>query len=566
MLTLPEWLQLVGLQGRNPFANKQADDEREWLEAVFVEHPAYNAMAREAEPRSSILHAARGAGKTTTCTMFEHLCIEEAAHRRPLVVRLQEWIPLVDLLDQPLHSQVNGYLELLFGHVVLALLATCDAAWITSPDDPSLRSYLAWFCTRYADRLTDQELARLIRSSRLLREPPVPIAAPPHRLSRQPPLQQLRWLLRALRAANVRTVYILVDRVDEVAVTVARPERGADLLLPLLGNLELLELEGLVIKCFIPTAIVEVLRARSQLREDRVRCYDLTWADATGVLLLRKLLQNRLSHFSGGAVQSLAALADSSLRDIDDQVSRAAAGSPRQLLILSENLLLARAADATGEDLLIRPRHVSQVLVAAAEPSTVVAPTAPGSPALVTPAYTAEPAAGSEASAPEPAASVEGATPPPSQAPATGGVAPQHTALAHPQAGAAAGVPLLTLGADGCIARGGIPIAGWQHLPSRQREVLRYLFGKPNTMCHCSELGRNVWNDVAVSDDTVRKVMHRLSEFLHRELSGEPYLEKITGGYYVLRHAVAVPVVAQTPTAADDEQPPSGPAPDGASS
>lgn len=534
MLTLPEWSQLVGLQGRNPFAYKQADEEQEWLEACFVEHPAYDAMVREVDPRSSILHAARGAGKTTTCTMFERLCREEANHRRPLVVRLHEWIPLVDLIDQPLQIQVNGYLEALFGQITYALAATCNEPWLHPPEDPSLRHFLAWFCTKYAARLTDDELTHLVHTSRLLREPTPLAVAPPTRLHNQSPLQQLRWLVRALRAANVKTIYVLVDRVDEVAVTVAHPERGADLLLPLLGNLELLELEGLVFKCFIPTSIVTVLRERGQLREDRVRCYDLTWADARGPELLRKLLQNRLSHFSGGSVQSLAPLADSSLRDIDDQISAAAVGSPRQLLVLSENLLLTRANDATGDDLLIQRRHLAAVIGADNAPPARLHPqTAPtGAPKAIQ--------AGAVSSDDTAKPGLDAA--PDSQRDGSGDD-PQH----DPE-----GVPWLTLGTDGRIARGGASIEGWQQLPSRQRDVMQHLFSRVGVLCHYKELGRVIWKDSRISDDTVRKVVDRLQAFLQKGYDGPPYIEKITGGYYVLRHAIPITDPPPSQQTADD--------------
>lgn len=511
MLTLPEWLNLVGLQGHNPFAYKQADDERDWLEEVFVEHPAFNAMLSEVSPHSSILHAARGSGKTTSCMMFERVCRQEASRRRPLVVRLNEWIPLVDYLDKPLQLQVNGYLEALFGHIVTALAATCDAPWLSEPADPSLRAYLAWFCEQYGDELTDEQLAKLTSSSRLLGNSAPPITSAPQRLSRRPPLQQLKWLLHALQAAGFKTVYILVDRVDEVAVTVAHPERGADLLLPMLGNLELLELEGMVVKCFIPTAIVRVLQERRQLRDDRIRCYDLTWADTDKLPLLRKLLQNRLAHFSSGVVTSLAALAESDLRDIDDRVSRAAS-SPRHLLIIGENLLLARAADATERDLLIGRRHLEWALAAQAAPTplTFAAQEAEHRPAEAHPT----------AAEPEPAAT--------------------HSA---------AGVPLLTLGPDGTIARGGVPIPGWQQLPTRQREVINYLFRKPNMLCHYSELGREIWRDSSVGDDTVRKVVARLAKFLAGDAPEDTYIEKVKGGYYVLRHTAAAPYEPAPPAA-----------------
>lgn len=530
MLNLPEWLKLVGLKAQNPFAHKQADHEREWLESVFVEHPAYNAMASEAEPQSSILHAARGAGKTTTCAMFERLCHEEAAHRQPLVVRFDEWLPLVHLLDKPPATQVDGHLTVLFEQIIYALRGTCDATWLNPPADPSLHQFLAWFCRTYGHQLTDRELDHLTRASRLLRSQANLRDTEQSRLNELQPLGQLHLLLRALREANIKTVYILVDRVDELAISVNNPASGADLLLPLLGNLQLLELDGLVVKCFIPSDIVAVLRTRGQLREDRISCYDLSWHGTKATALLGKLLQNRLSHFSQGAVQSMAALAATELRNLDDLLSTAAQGSPRQLLILGEQLILARTADATEQDLLIQPRHVRAVL---------------GETTL------------QEASASQLAIAEHGQSTAPAERPVDESVtlteesySPRITRKPNEERGAGKhatlplavnAVPLLTLNSAGCVARGGEPIEGWQRLPTRQRDVLSYLFRKPDTLCSFKELGREVWNDEQVGDDTVRKVIDRLSKFLHNGLSvmpNPPYIEKVTGGRYILRHAL----------------------------
>ncbi|PDW02316.1 hypothetical protein [Candidatus Viridilinea mediisalina] len=492
MLNLTEWLKLVGLEGGNPFAYKQADVEREWLQACFVEHPAYNALALEHQPRSSILHAARGAGKTSACMMYEQLCLEELPTRRDLVVHFDDWITLLDYQEQSLEQQVAGYLENLFRHVANQLgLIVWQAEWLRPASDPSLQAFLAWFCRTYGDELTDGQLADLLASGRLFsselaaHDPPVVRQRSPH--------NQLTWLLRALHATGWRTLIVLVDRVDEVALSVDDAAQGANLLLPFVGNLPLMEQQGLVFKFFVPSEVVKVLRERKQLRDDRLRCDHLDWAQPQ---MLRQILQNRLRHFSGGRIDSLAALAAPELRDIDDQLVLTAQSSPRRLLLLGETLLQTRAADASSGDLLIRPIHLEQTLL---HQLTIpqLSPTLP----LVS-------------------------------------VAPSLT----PSDPVACNIPRLQMRPDGRVLRGNQEIPDSTKLSRLQRGCLRYLLSKAGTICHYNELGREIWYDETMGEENIRKVLSRLMDFINDGDTKINYIERQSGGAYILQHADLLPL------------------------
>lgn len=528
MLGLDAWLRSVGLDGRNPFANKQADEERDWLQECFVEHPAYDAMARELVLHSSILHAVRGAGKTSTCTMYEQTCADEAEHRRSLVVRLNDWVGLSGLRGTAPHLQLDGYVEVLLPLIVAALWRAREAAWLQPPADPSLRRELAWFCRRYDAELTEGELDALLNTPRLFDAPPAGDDLPP-RVSRLPPRDQIRRLLRALAAAGVKAVIVLVDRVDEVVDSAAEAVVGAELLLPIVGNLLLMERDGLVFKLFIPSEIVAELRAKGKLRHDRIRCYDLSWSGPDGVLLLKRVLQNRLLHFSNLRIDSLAALAATDLRDVvDDRLSEAAEGSPRRLLILGEELFRLRAADATPTDLLIERRHLEAAL---AMPIEIPALRRSDAPAVG--AWAREPAPVAPAAPPPPE---EGAGEPELEPVVDEALAPR------PAPAAADSPPPLRMAPDCTLYRGGEPLPRSQSLPIRQRLVVRYLLSKANTVCHFSELGKEIWNDGAVSEDTVRKVLGRLMAYLSRYQEEPPYLQRLAGGFYLLAPAEPLPL------------------------
>lgn len=492
MLDLTEWLKLVGLEGGNPFAYKQADVERECLQACFVEHPAYNALAREREPRSSMLYAARGAGKTSACMMYEQLCLEELPTRRDLVVHFDDWMALLDYQAQSLEQQVAGYLEHLFRHVANQLGGIVPhVEWLRPPPDASLQTFLIWFCHTYGDELTDGQLAELRASGRLFS--PELAAHEPAVVRQRSPRNQLTWLLRALHAAGWRTLIVLVDRVDEVALSVGDAAQGANLLLPLVGNLPLMEQQGLVFKFFVPSEVVDILRERKQLRDDRLRCDHLDWAQPQ---MLRQILQNRLRHFSGGRIDSLAALAAPALRDIDDQLVQAAHSSPRSLLLLGETLLQTRAADASSSDLLIQAVHLEQTL---AHQLTI--------PQLS-----------------------------PSLAPA------QTEAVATPCNPAACAIPRLRMQPDGRVLRGDQEIPNSTKLPRMQRACLRYLLSRAGSMCHYSELGREIWDDETMGEDNVRKVLSRLMDFINDGDTKINYIERQSGGAYILQHADLLPL------------------------
>ncbi|RRR73079.1 MAG: winged helix family transcriptional regulator [Candidatus Viridilinea halotolerans] len=493
MLDLTEWLKLVGLEEGNPFAYKQADAERAWLQACFVAHPAYNALAYEDEvaPRSSILHAARGAGKTSACMMYEQLCRQNVQHRRSLIVRFDDWMSLVDHQQQPPDQRLTAYLQAIFRQVANSLVHIQALPWLHPPADTSLQSFLAWFCTTYGDELTDSQLSTFTASGRFFR--PEVVAQTPFNRPQLAARSQLSWLLKALTAVGWYTLVILVDRVDEVDMSVDDAQQGADLLLPLVANLPLLEADGLVFKFFVPSEIVAVLRERKQLRDDRIRCDHLDWSDHG---LLRQILQNRLRHFSAGRIDSLAALAAPELRDIDDRLVQAANHSPRTLLLLAEQLMLARVATADSTDLLIQSDHLAQILAAPAAIPQLTPPVA-----LVS------------------------STPDDATAPA-----PQST------------IPLLRMGRDGTLYRGDEALPHSANLPRIQRACLRYLFSMAGTVCHYSELGREIWDDETMGEDNVRKVMQRLMRVVNDEHSDLHYIERRSSGLYILQHAEPLPL------------------------
>jgi DNA-binding response OmpR family regulator len=465
MLSLDEWLLRVGFSGGNPFALRWADDERDRLQEYFVEHGAYHALLDAGQPRSAVLYARRGAGKSTTRLMFAAACA--AAPAPPLVVQLTDWMPLAEAAAAgPL-----GPRELLCELLRLYVAALADAAPPPAAVIPAeAAAPLRWVCQQHGDYLLPGQRAALAAAGWLGGAPE------PHGLDGLPVLRALELLARLTRAVGRPHCYVLVDGVDELCATAASWEAAAAMLAPLLGNIRLLEVPGLAFKCFVPTEVLLVLRERGQLREDRVVCAELTWERGP----LADLLRGRLLAYSDGQVESLAMCAEPDAGDVDDALCRAA-DSPRRLLALADELIRAAAREASDERLLIRGAQLAR---------------------LLTPAPAAQPA-------------------PPAPA------APPPAALAP-----------LRLAADGTLWRGEAQIEAARRLSPLQRRLLEYLYEHSGTICSTDQLIDVTWSDRERPNDrdSLRRLVERLVEIIEPDPKAPAYLERIYGGYYVLRN------------------------------
>lgn len=357
MLGLADWLKRFGFEEGSPFAPKGGEDEQDRLSEYFVEHQAYHAMVDAGPGRSSILHAPRGAGKSSTRRMFEAHCRAHPDRLRPILVSLTDWMPVAERASL---SSI-GARDLLAEIMRRFLVALSEAQGVAPAADslpPHAAGHLRWIGHTYAGYLSPEKRDSL--EQRGLIRPPTPEDPDRGRYSLvdRPVLDCLGVLATISRSAGFSICYVVIDGVDELCQTTADWSVGADLIAPLLSNIRMLEVPGIAFKCFVPSEIIAVLRARSQLREDRIATFEMTWSLED----LHKLLESRLIVYSNGRYQSLAMLAKPDFADVDSELCRAAQGSPRRLLNLCERLLRACAEDATNDEMLLRRVHLREVL------------------------------------------------------------------------------------------------------------------------------------------------------------------------------------------------------------
>jgi hypothetical protein len=500
---LNEWLRRVGLHG-NPFALKQADEEGELLQACFVEHPAYAMIRSIDSPRSTLIHAPRGGGKSSARRMFEDYCASYA-DKRLFVVPLLDWNWAADegYVDDP--APARAYVPELLRQFVVALATEAVRHALTPPQDAIMAGYLSWICATYDDYL-DARQRDLLHARSLATSVEATLECR-YNLKSMSISRILRLLVDIVGALGFSACFVLIDRIDELPQTVADRNAGANLILPLIGNLAVVETPGLVFKMFVPSEIVELLRIRHLLREDRLSCIGISWEGDEGRRLLRSLLQQRLLYFSNGELPSLAPLAEPDLRDLDEQLIQAARESPRALLNIGDLLLNYCAEESTDYELRIARRHLTAAL---AEAERRMAAQRLG-------AQSGEPDLKAD-----PAPELPQATP--------------ERRSGAVKSASGEDVPLLSIAPDGTIYRGVAPLPHWQDIPPLQRKLLEYLYKHSGRKCERKELMKHLWSNEEEDPQMLRKLVKRLAEYIEFDPKRPVYLQQIRGGALALRH------------------------------
>lgn len=498
-MELSHWLRRYGLSG-NPFALKQADEEGDLLQACFVEHPSYAVIRDTSKAQPTLIHALRGAGKSSARRMFEEYCAQQSMQERLLVVLLLDWQWTVDAGFHHTLGSSSLYLEALLRQFIVALAVELTQVRITPPTDIYHARYLSWIVHRF-DQHLDVRQRELFADAGLL-IPLTAIELQQYNFTTMPVVRALSLLCDIVRSLHYQQLVILIDRLDELPATQSDGQASATIITPLIGNLPLIEVPGVSFKFFLPTEVVAVLRARKALRDDRITCIDITWEGSRGQRLLKKLLQRRLEHFSDRQIRSLVTFAPN-LRDLDDRIIEAAASSPRMLLTIGDILLQHCAEEAYDDAILITESQVEEALVNIAN-MRAKDQLRPGIE------LTKAPVAQSQATALTPAVSL-----------------------------------LLRVEANGMIWIGETEFHGWRNLTLLQRKLLLYLYKHHDKLCSIEDLMTHIWDREKVGDpDKLRKLADRLIACIEVDPENPRYIQRVRGGAMVL-HQLPHPITNQ---------------------
>lgn len=145
-------------------------------------------------------------------------------------------------------------------------------------------------------------------------------------------IDQLQILFKISKKLGYQSIYILVDKVDENALT-AGATSTYKFIAPLISDLQLLELDGYGLKFFLWDLLLDDYRQVA--RPDRVKYYVLNWE--TGQL--SKMLSERLRAYSENHVSSLTQLMEPKSKfNLDQFVCYFAQGSPRNVIRICKEI------------------------------------------------------------------------------------------------------------------------------------------------------------------------------------------------------------------------------------
>lgn len=343
----------------DPFESTNAENEPQ-LSDYFVPPPYFaTVMGDPGDPKSHIVFAPRGSGKTAQRRMIEDECV-----RRGDVMCIT-----YDSFDQPTGFAIANvdlayHLSQLCRQLLLAVLLGLDLAPEKADElTEHQRQLLKYQIDEFLGPLSVQEFETGVKAIKSLGDLAAdlwkkyggPIAAAIQVLLKKAGLdgveipatlvaearqdESLRYhlehLLRIVEVLGYRSTYILIDKVDEIPSTSADAEATFLLISPLLTDLPTLEAEGVGFKFFLWDQIADDYRKKGG-RPDRVPILELRWSTNE----LSAMLDQRLTAFSGGKVQSFDELCDPDIGlDVHKLVCHLAYGSPRDMIRLCKSIV-----------------------------------------------------------------------------------------------------------------------------------------------------------------------------------------------------------------------------------
>lgn len=381
MISVEAWLKSFGFM-RNPFETTEAGGEAhyiaDFLHETFVKPQDFDEiLGHPSHPKSSLVFAARGKGKTSARLMTAHFCREgifpkEMKAKEKLITRV---LPIHHTRFERLVG-VNSLSAIVDAHVIEILFRAVPAMVdmiISYPEiserinelDILRRLELQYFLMAFKSHVPFQEykMARDVVGNELitldethtpigfslsdssqqgiglsLREIESHIAA----YSQMQPIDLLGRFTELMINLDFGAVYVLVDGLDEIPETADNFIAAAGFLIPLLSNLNLItNTPYLAFKIFVPSEMESLLlEATRKIRRDRLAVQRIGLQNED----LAEILHRRLIYCSNGVVSHLDAICAVEMRgQLERELVLYAEGNPRRLVLLGRSILEHRS-------------------------------------------------------------------------------------------------------------------------------------------------------------------------------------------------------------------------------
>ncbi|MGL1934478.1 MAG: hypothetical protein OCD01_05640 [Fibrobacterales bacterium] len=341
---------------QHPFSKTNADEEPD-LKEYFVPPPYFDAVIGDSNnPSPSIILAPRGAGKSALRKMVE----AESNKNQFLSVTYDrfEFTTGTDIDDITLQYHLRNIITRVLLSYLSYLSEYPDVQKSLSKDD---KKYLGVFASTYLGDLNGERLQELLNDLKSLPEKfktfwkqnvgvmesvvnfvlknydlekiDLPNMQNEEKRLSETYKHQLTTLLELVRKIGFKSIYILIDRVDETELTGNDPEATYKLIQPIIRDLDLLGLPGFGFKFFLWDKILPFFK--EDARPDRVSEYKLNWTRDN----LKKVLNERLKVYSSKDIQNFQQMcSDQTKLNLDDAICIMANGSPRNLIRFCEQI------------------------------------------------------------------------------------------------------------------------------------------------------------------------------------------------------------------------------------
>jgi hypothetical protein len=387
-ISLNEWLDFFGFSA-SPFSKWEAEEEARLspkrLSDQWVKPACFDRILGQAsEPKTVLVFAPRGAGKTACRILVEYYCKEGLGQgerggtgdRVLPVLHIHHDEAIRQSLEQQQTIDEYWHTREILKQAVQALTdllqAEDELSHRVDGMSPGRLADLQWFFYTYPPAsmedlesiqkrlgftsvpgLNHQEIGFLRNESPLR---PLPSHVQDHFDARRyiSPIEQL-YLFVDLMCADkpqgfgFEAVYVLLDGLDEFSFSAdLTNEHATRLLVPLLSNLRLMNAPNMAFKCFLPAEISTDILHHPTIRRDRLGFETITWSEHD----MREILRRRLATY--GPVQEIDMLCAPELRGLERKLIEVADGNPRRMIRLCDFLLqahLERPLEQSPEEL-----------------------------------------------------------------------------------------------------------------------------------------------------------------------------------------------------------------------
>lgn len=388
-MRLNDLLDLWGLKA-NPFEVRTAEKENR-LHEYFVDPPfLHDVLGSVSAASPAIIFGSRGAGKSALRMYIQQICrnaeLQGGAPREAVAITHDEFSQ-VHMKERGAKIKIEGHLKVILTKVTVALLARLAAAapacnleeWLEEQFEVIDRDDLSRMISLYYWRYPSSKRAGILSSIHDSTSVSVTVTSRPQKTLRKlnqiatkiapspvtatslkaDPIGDFGNLPNLAMQFGIESWFVLVDCVDEDEVIGAQASDAANLILPLLKNVRVIETPKVGFKFFLWD---EVSRHLSDVRLDRVRNWNLVW----NVRELTEIINRRLQAYSdNGSLKSLGDICDDDVtQEVYRTLVRYSAGSPRDIVSALDKIvqLHARHNDSVDDAMLLSKESLERGL------------------------------------------------------------------------------------------------------------------------------------------------------------------------------------------------------------